>query len=85
MNYDGIVYYTKGPEKYNKDWWYSFQIDCAVYSHKYPPLPPITRRIGNLRMSCILFVKRKEIKELLFRLYGRKVICIIQQNKKHKR
>ena len=40
MNYDGIVYYTKGPEKYNKDWWYSFQIDCATTSGlknlKYP-------------------------------------------------
>jgi len=61
MNYDGIVYYTKGPEKYNKDWWYSFQIDCAVYSHKYPPLPPITRRIGNLGKRGTSFVRRKEM------------------------
>ena len=74
------------PNKYNTIWSGGIIFKkIVIILTNILPSPPITRRIGNLRMSCILFVKRKEIKELLFRLYGRKVICIIQQNKKHKR
>ena len=73
MNYDGIVYYTKGPEKYNKDWWYSFQIDCAVYSHKYPPFATNYEKNWKPRKEGYLIRKKKREDEL-FKKYGTKVI-----------
>ena len=62
VNYDGHVYHTKGPEKYNKDWWYSFQIDCAVYSYKYPPFPTNYEKYWNQVKKETSFVKGKEMK-----------------------
>ena len=34
IDIDGIVYYTMGPNKYNKKWWYNFQKDYDHYYYK---------------------------------------------------
>ena len=73
VNYDGNIYHTLGPNKYNKDWWYSFQMDCAVYSYKYPPFVTNYKKNWKLQEEGY-FIRQKKRDAELFKKYGTKVI-----------
>ena len=63
VDFDGTVSYSKGLNKYDTDWWYRFQVHCALKAYKYPPFPSITRRIGNHVKRGTSFIKGKEMKK----------------------
>ena len=59
--------------KYKKDWWYSFQIDCAIYSYKYPLFATNYKKNWKLQEEGYFICQEKRDAEL-FKKYGTKVI-----------
>ena len=65
VDYDGNVSYTKEPDKYNKnDWWYQFQVHCALEAYKYPPFATDYKKNWKPRKEGYLIRKRKRDDEL---------------------
>ena len=65
VNFDGNVSYTKEPDKYNKkDWWYRFQVHCALKAYKYPPFPTDYEKNWKPQKEGYLIRKRKRDDEL---------------------
>ena len=65
VDFDGNVSYTKEPDKYNKkDWWYQFQVHCALEAYKYPPFATDYKKNWKPRKEGYLIRKRKRDDEL---------------------
>ena len=78
VDFDGNVSYTKEPDKYNKkDWWYQFQVHCALKAYKYPPFATNYKKNWKPREEGYSIRQKKRDAEL-FKKYGTKVI---QQNR----
>ena len=73
VDFDGNVSYSKGLNKYNTDWWYRFQVHCALKAYKYPPFATNYKKNWKPRKEGYL-IRQKKRDDELFKEYGTKII-----------